>query len=286
MGTWGDGIYDNDGALDELARLINFDSEEVDMPQFIAEVGLLAWLRPDELTSAAVSFRAELDEFGEAGLVSVPAATRAALTKLLADPVAGTRKSSRSAAARKVIGRYSEGPRIDALLRLPGAEVVIAELGERAAQRLDVVLARKGGLDEAASGPSALGVLIELKQAALWPAGPARVDRWREGFAAIDAATQEERKFWARYVQRVKAGFDLLAPSERPPVVTAAKMAKVAKPAPRVLRELPVATRYEHPKFGVGTVVTRFGSGPSETLELKFADGTVREVLTSAPLSA
>ncbi len=42
MGTWGDGLYDNDSALDTLGDLVGLDSEEHDVAWLVARVGLLA----------------------------------------------------------------------------------------------------------------------------------------------------------------------------------------------------------------------------------------------------
>ncbi len=273
MGTWDDGIYDNDGALDELARLVTLDKEETDAARLIARIGLLAWLKPVAVTSDAEELRGRIDGLAAEALAKVPEETRTALDALLADPEAATKKGSRSKAARAAIGGYSDGPRIDALLKFPGAETVTAELAERAAGRLDRLLRPDGDLYRVAGGLAGLGVLIEMKEAGLWPADAARIDRWRTGFAAIDKATKVERKFWAKYVKRVRKGFDLLAPT------AIAAGTKPAPPVRRVLMDLPVPTKYEHPSFGVGTVMTRTGSGLSETLELQFRDGTVRKIL-------
>jgi hypothetical protein len=273
MGTWDDGIYDNDGALDELSRLVTLDKEETDAARLVAKIGLLAWLKPAAVTADIEALRGRIEGLAAEALAKVPEATRTALGELLADPEAATKKGSRSKAARSAIGGYSDGPRIDALVKFPEAEAVVAELADRAAGRLDRLLRPDGDLHRVAGGLAALGVLIDLKEAGLWPADAARVDRWRVGFAAIDRATKVERKFWAKYVRRVKKGFDLLAPT------AIAAGTKPAPPVRRVLMELPVPTKYEHAKFGVGTVVTRTGSGLSETLELQFRDGTVRKIL-------
>lgn len=50
MGTWGDGLYDNDSALDTLAKLVRLDPGEHDVERPVARIGLLAWMNP--ITSA------------------------------------------------------------------------------------------------------------------------------------------------------------------------------------------------------------------------------------------
>lgn len=282
MGTWDDGIYDNDGALDELGRLVKID-EEGGAVRLITQIGLLAWLNPVSVANLPDAVQERLDGFTVEDLKDVPDSARVALTRLLGDTDKGTRMRARSKAALAVIGGYSDGPRIRGLLTFPGAEVAIAALAERAAGSLDEVLAQEVELAQVASKLAALGVLIELKDGGFWTPDPARVNRWREGFVAVDKRTTEERKFWGKYVRNVKKGLDLLAPAGK-----AAKPAKPVKPAapaapvrrrPAGLEAPPVGGRWLHQKFGFGTLVARSGGGPSETLELKFDDGTTRQVL-------
>lgn len=209
MGTWGSGIYDNDGALDGLASLVRLLDEETDAARLVASIGLVAWLQPVILSVHPEDVRAAVERVRD-DLGSLPPETRAALAALLADPRQTIAPSSRSEAVREAIGGYSSGPRIDALLCFPGAESVITELAERAACRLDDALSRNQDLHELASDLGAVGVLLELQQAGLWRAGPERLARWRTGFDAADRATTDERSFWDRYAQRVRAGLQLL----------------------------------------------------------------------------
>lgn len=280
MGTWDDGLYDNDSALDELWCFVRIDGDEPDAVRLIARIGLLAWLNPVSVTSGAPDLRARVDGLADAPRARVPAATWSALQALLADPEAATRARSRSRAAHAAIGGYSDGPRIDALLRFPGAQVVIDALALRCAERLDHTL--RPGLDayEIAGNLAVLGILIELAEADLWRPEADRVHRWREGLAAIDKSTREERSFWWKYFKRVRLGLDLLGPAPpeaaKAPVkaIVRRRKAPAAAPAPAGPEE-----RFAHPKFGVGVVVGRSGSGDAAALELRFADGTVRKIL-------
>lgn len=276
MGTWGDGIYDNDGALDEVSRLIPLPAGEHDASRLIAQIGLALWLRG---LVAGDELQALVDAVPEEALARLPADTRAALASLRANVEAATAEGSRSQAASAAIGGYCDGPRIDALLRFPGAEPVIEELLAQATKRLDDALAAKIDLYQVAASLAALGVLIEMKEAGLWTADPARVDRWRLGFAAIDERTKEERRFWWKYVRRVRRGFDLLAPSALPPASKPSKPQPVVRPRPLVFEATAAGQRYLHPTLGAATLVGRSGGGLSETLELRFDDGVVRKVL-------
>ena len=68
----------------------------------------------------------QIDELDGDAFAALPDDTRAELDKLLDDPEAATEPSARSPEARAAIGGYCEGPRIDPLLRFPGAAPVIA----------------------------------------------------------------------------------------------------------------------------------------------------------------
>ncbi len=210
MGTWGSGIYDNDGALDGLASLVRLLDEETDAARVVASIGLVAWLQPVILSVHPDDVRAAVERV-RGDLETLPAETRAALAAVLEDPEKTTVPSSRTEAVREAIGGYSSGPRIDALLRFPGAESVITELAERAACRLDDALSSGQDLYELATDLGAIGVLLELQEAGLWRAGPERLARWRAGFDTADKSTTDERSFWDRYAQRVRAGLTLLA---------------------------------------------------------------------------
>ena len=274
MGTWGDGLYDNDSALDELADLVTIDPDERDAARLVAGIGLYAWLLPVRLTHDGGADLPDRIAALADGVARLPADTQAALAMLLADPDAATEVRARSPEATAVIGGYSNGARIDALLRFPGAEPMVAELAARAVERLTDVVEAPNDLYEAAGGLAALGVLIELRQAGLWQPAVGQVVAWRAGFDAIDRRTRSERGFWWKYVRRVHAGFDLLAPGP------------VAAARPAVVRRRPAAEaptgpvqRYSHAKFGVGVLLGRVGVGDGETLELRFADGSVRKIL-------
>ena len=133
MGTWGDGLYDNDSALDTLAELVQLDSEERDVERLVAGIGVLAWMNP--ITSAHDAGELQGRVAALAGdLLRVPAETRTALQTLLADPDAATRDRSRTPEVRAVLGGYFDGPRLDALLRFPGAQAALSSVAERAAE--------------------------------------------------------------------------------------------------------------------------------------------------------
>jgi hypothetical protein len=272
MGSWGDGIYDNDSALDGLAALVALRDGPLEAARLVAHIGLLAWLDPAVVIYEPAALWARLDDHA-AAIAQLPEDTRAALQALRDDPEGVTLHGSRTPAAHAAIGGSCDGARIDALLRFPGARPVIDELAGRAVAQLDRVLGLKIDLYEVTGDLAALGVLVELAQAGLWAPQPARVAAWRAGFAVIDKATRSERGFWWKYVRRVKAGFDLLAPP--PPGAPARPIVrKPAAPAPAGPSE-----RYTHPQFGAGTLIARTGAGAGATLEIRFDDGVTRKIV-------
>lgn len=209
MGTWGSGIYDNDQALDCLAELVEPFCEAVATSQLPVALGLLAWLLPSHLGTAIEHHRGRFRAVPP-DMAGWPDDTLAAIEALLVDPEAATQDRGREAAATEAIGGYSNGPRIEPLLRAPGGQAVLDALAARAAAHLDRTLGRPTDLYELTGELAALGVLIELATAGLVRMAPARVAAWRTGFDEADRRTSAERGFWDRYVARVRRGFELL----------------------------------------------------------------------------
>ena len=85
MGTWGDGIYDNDSALDELADLLVIAEPGDDVPALVARIGLLAWLHPVSVTHGE-GVRELVAGIDARGLAELPEATQQALRSLVDDP--------------------------------------------------------------------------------------------------------------------------------------------------------------------------------------------------------
>ena len=210
MGTWGSGIYDNDHALDHLAELVEPFCEAATTSQLPVGLGLLAWLLPSHLGTAIEHHRGHFKSV-PSDMAGWSDDTLTAIEALLADPEAATHERGRESAASEAIGSYSNGPRIEPLLRAPGGQAVIDALAARAAGHLDQALTRQDDLYELAGELAALGVLIELATAGFSRPTPTRIAAWRAGFDAADRRTADERNFWDKYVVRVRRGFDLLA---------------------------------------------------------------------------
>ncbi|HRI72307.1 MAG TPA: hypothetical protein PK156_49070 [Polyangium sp.] len=282
MGTWGEGLYDNDSALDSLGDLLQIEDEVQDIVELTARIGLAAWLNPTLVICDAGDLKARVDALSGQH-ERLPEATRQVLATLFADPETALKDGSRKPEAHAVIGGYCDGPQIEPLLKFPAAQPIIEAFGETMAKELDAALAPKKGNDlyQAAGELAPLGILIELSLAGFFQPAPGRVAAWRDGFTVIDKATKSERGFWWKYVRKVQAGFDLLAP--RPQNASAAKPV-VQKPRNVLKNPEPSAPagpveRYSHPKLGVGILVARSGSGDEEKLDLRFDDGGIRKIL-------
>lgn len=203
MGILGPGIYDSDAARETLHDLVRLPPVASDPAELAVGIGLVAWLNPPKL----VRWGEDLIARAEASAGGLPPAARDALATLARHPQAVTARGSRSAAATAVLGERCDGPRLDALIRLPGGRGQIDELGERAGRVLD---RQRGSLGAVAGELAALGVVIELAQVQLWRPAPARLAAWRAGFERAVESTGDGRELWDEFVDRVRGGFDLL----------------------------------------------------------------------------
>lgn len=197
------GIYDSDAAREALHDLVRLPPAAADPAELAVGIGLVAWLDPPKL----LRWGEDLIARAEASSSGLPPAARDALATLVRHPRAVVARGSRSAAAAAVLGEHCDGPRLDALIRLPGGRGQIDELGERAGRVLDRL---RGSLGAVAPDLAALGVVIELAEVQLWRPAPARVAGWRANFERAVEATTSGRELWDDFVDRVRRGFELL----------------------------------------------------------------------------
>jgi hypothetical protein len=211
MGTWDDGLYDNDHALDVLPEL----TEGVDLDKSPAHlavgIGLRIWMAPASLQLQGGEVRAALGRH-EGWLAELPDEAREALLAIATDPkTACGRRASRTQEDRAVLGTYNEGPRIDALFRVPGADAVIREVADKCMAHLDELIVHEDAdLYEGAGDLAPLGVLLEMRAVGV-RVPRAKVKAWQAAFRRMDEATDAERIFWDKYVTRVKKGLTRLA---------------------------------------------------------------------------
>jgi hypothetical protein len=205
MGTWGEGLYDNDGALDELGDLFDALPLHAGAVPMATTVGLATWL--DGATS---------DRFVEAvrqhadWVSTLPKEAQALLQRLVTEPEAFAGPRSRTAELTEILGGYCDGPRYDALLTLPGSARVIEGLANAAAERLDDGLRSASDLYEASSAIGCLGVLLELTGRGYWSPRRAALKEWKLNVDRLAEETPGERGFWDDYLARVRRGLRLL----------------------------------------------------------------------------
>ena len=208
MGTWGEGLYDNDGALDELGDLFDALPLHAGAVPMATTVGLVTWLRPAAAERVVEAVRQHQD-----WVTTLPEQARELLHRLVRDPESFSKPRSRSPELTEILGGYSDGRRYDALLTLPGSEKVRAALGTAAAERLDDGLRSASDLYEASSAVGCLGVLLELATSGYWSPLRKGLKEWRLNVDRLDEETRDEREFWDEYVSRVRRGLRLLKAS-------------------------------------------------------------------------
>lgn len=211
MGTWGDRLWDNDSALDQLPALIDAKIGG-DLHRMLAVWALKLWFE-----------RCTVEEFNRAisrrskDVIKLPKPLFEQLAAMIARPKELADKSDRSNEHQAVIGGYCAGLRLDVIFAMPEARPVLAEIAAKLKVLLDGYERANGDFYEL--GFVELGVALELTRCEIWPA-PADVERWRAAFNAADQRTTQERSFFDDFVKSVGPAFDLLArPSGRDGII-------------------------------------------------------------------
>jgi hypothetical protein len=207
MGTWGEGLFDNDTALDVLADFVERVSLNESPAHFAAGLGLRMWILPSSLQVDAEETRRIIDSH-QYWIDAYPVPVRELLARVRADPVAMTERRHRSDGLREIIGDYSDGPLEPALFSVEGTTGVLGELRDACVRHLDDLTAQ-ADLYELAGDLAPLGILLELSTIGLLPR-VGQVARWKRTFDLVDAETRDDRDFWDGYARNVRAGFKLL----------------------------------------------------------------------------
>jgi hypothetical protein len=212
MGTWGDGLYDNDGVLDGLSALLGELDDHSSPAHFVAATALRLWMKPVALGLDPARTQAWLDARKD-WIDALPAPARQVFAQLHEDPAGyANALGSRSADVEAVLGGYCDGRREDALIAVSGVRETLEELAERCRAALDELAEEK--MYELAGKLAPLGVLLELSEVGI-VTSPDRVAVWKHTFEQSAAATEEEREFFDGYAARVRRGFDLLTSRAR-----------------------------------------------------------------------
>jgi hypothetical protein len=205
MGAWGDCLYDNDDALDELGAL--FDDMDVDQSAAAlgTGVGLGTWLNAPASDATIDAVRRHPD-----WVAALPGPARELLERFTRDANAFADGRSRPAELTELLGSYCDGPRYDPLLSLPEGRSVIEDLASRAVEGLGARLDAASDAYEMSPAGAHLGVLLELAVAGYGSPDRTRIAEWRRAVDRIDRNTSEERDFWDGYLARFRRGLSLL----------------------------------------------------------------------------
>jgi hypothetical protein len=170
-------------------------------------LGLRAWMQPDAIEDAADGIRRLIARHAF-WIERLPAPAARALHRLAADPLAFVARGSRSPALIEILGTAANGPRVDALLRVPGAPAILATVAARCIARLDELAATDGDLAELHPRLAPLGVLLELRALGIAvPRGHAEV--WRLAVERFARATGD-RSRWGPYADHLRRALALL----------------------------------------------------------------------------
>jgi hypothetical protein len=205
MGTWGEGLYDNDGALDELGDLFAQLPLHAGAVPLATTIGLATWLHAPTSEEMVEAVQQHMD-----WVVTLPKRAQKLLQYLVQDPESFSGPRTRSAELTEVLGSHCAGPRYDALLTLTGSQDLINELGRGAAERLEDGLRSASDFHEAASALGCLGVVLELAAHGYWSPPREALKEWRLNVKRLDKKTSDERDLWDDYVSRVHKGLRLL----------------------------------------------------------------------------
>jgi hypothetical protein len=210
MGTWNDALYDNDHALDVLSEMTEGVDVDKSPAHLAVGIGLRVWMAPASVEHHGDEIRDALRRH-ESWLAELPEDARAALHEIASDPKGVCeRRASRTPEDRVVLGTYNDGPRVDALFRVPGADAVLRDVAEKCIAHLDELTRHEDAdLYEIAGDLAPLGVLLEMRVVGV-RVPRAKVKAWQAAFGRMDEATDAERAFWDKYVTRVKKGFTRL----------------------------------------------------------------------------
>ena len=203
MGTWGSGLWDNDNSLDAVGELIHVMPGK-DLPHLLVSWGLRLWFgqcAPRDLARAVERRSKEV--------IKLPKPLFEELSNIAQRSDTFKGRSSRKLEHGAILGGYCDGYRIEPLFQLPETRAITADLADRLAQRLDSVFTVKKRVTLYEDALVELGVLLELTNVSLFQ-DAARVERWKQGFAEMNALTTEERPFWDGYAANVEKLFAML----------------------------------------------------------------------------
>ncbi len=227
MGTWGEGLFDGDGALERVgsisdqlearvAELCKRPPSTKDAAELGAALGILLQISPYSFENAEragrilAALRQQAPSFAD-----LPPTTSALLERLAAGAGAelAERDGGRRGTLRLALGGYLDGLREPALFATAAAQALVQEVAETCAAALDRELETAEDLYEVDS-MGLCGLLLLLEP---WQLDSERVERWRDRLRAIYAGMctrygekGADMEFFKGYLRNAERAFQLL----------------------------------------------------------------------------
>lgn len=208
MGKWGNGLWDNDVSVEAVAGLIRVTPSK-DLWHLLASWGLRLWFGQCEPREFARAVERKTKE-----VVKLPRPVFEALSNIAQRPDSFKGHRSRKPEHTAILGGTCGGFRMEALFTLPETRAIAEKVGARCATRLDNAFKAKKKVPLTEDPLVELGVLLEFTNVGFFQ-DAARVEKWKKGFAEMNALTTEDRAVWDDYAARVEKLFPLLvAPAQ------------------------------------------------------------------------
>ncbi|MDP2273953.1 MAG: hypothetical protein Q8N23_02710 [Archangium sp.] len=203
MSTRGHGLWDNETSIAEVPGLIRVTPSK-DLWHLLASWGLRLWFgqcEPREFARAV--------ERKSKDVVKLPKPVFDALSNIAQRPDSFRGHRSRRQEHTAILGGYCGGFRMEALFTLPETREIVQKVADRCANRLDGVFKAKQKAALTTDPLIELGVLLEFTNIGIFQEAP-RVEKWKKGFAEMNALTTDDRGYYDEYATRVDKLFTML----------------------------------------------------------------------------
>lgn len=204
MGTWGNGLFDNEATLDVVGGLVKISPAKETMP-LLASWGLRLWFGQADAKAFAKGI-----ERKSAELIKLPKPLFQELVGLAQRPTEYARRNSRPAEHTAILGSTCDGYFVAPLFELPEVKGVIENRAEELSVILDKFFAGTPKAEALYKNKLApLGVLLSLTRIGIFVA-PARADAWLAGFERMVETAKDDAEFWKGFAARVRPLFGLI----------------------------------------------------------------------------
>lgn len=204
MGTWGNGLFDNEATLDVVGGLVKISPAKETMP-LLASWGLRLWFGQADAKAFAKGI-----ERKSAELIKLPKPLFQELVGLAQRPTEYARRNSRPAEHTAILGSTCDGYFVAPLFELPEVKGIVENRAEELSVILDKFFAGTPKAEALYKNKLApLGVLLSLTRIGISVA-PARADAWLAGFERMVETAKDDAEFWKGFAARVRPLFGLI----------------------------------------------------------------------------